>query len=182
MKIYTKTGDKGDTMLFGGARVPKHHLRVETYGTIDELNSYLGLIIDLLGDDSTHHHFLRAIQSQLFTIGSHVATAPEKYATLKLPLLDTIWVTDIEQEIDRLQAMLSELTTFILPGGHPTISHIHIARCITRRAERLLTALEEENPVPIPILAYTNRLSDYLFTLARAIAKEKNTPEIPWKA
>ncbi len=178
MKIYTKTGDKGQTSLIGGTRVPKYHLRIEAYGTVDELNSWLGLIRDQPIDD----HSLRIvmdIQDRLFTIGSLLASDPEK-SRMKLPELTSDDVTILENEMDMMESHLSELKSFILPGGHTTISYTHIARCVCRRCERLVVHLTEENPIDPLIGIYLNRLSDYLFVLSRFFAQNLNVPESPW--
>ena len=178
MKIYTKTGDKGQTSLIGGTRVPKYHLRIEAYGTVDELNSWLGLIRDQPIDD----HSLRIvmdIQDRLFTIGSLLASDPEK-SRMKLPELTSDDVTIHENEMDMMESHLSELKSFILPGGHTTVSYTHIARCVCRRCERLVVHLTEENPIDPLIGIYLNRLSDYLFVLSRFFAQNLNVPESPW--
>ncbi len=178
MKIYTKTGDKGETSLIGGTRVQKHHIKIEAYGTVDELNSYTGLVRDLFNDASSQD-LLSGIQNQLFVIGSHLAEDHER-SKMKLPGVEGEWITALETAIDAMNESLPELKNFILPGGHPVVSHAHIARCICRRAERCVTALaetEETNPL---IIQYLNRLSDYLFTLARYISIKNNAEEIPW--
>ncbi|MDQ3052070.1 MAG: cob(I)yrinic acid a,c-diamide adenosyltransferase [Bacteroidota bacterium] len=179
MKIYTKTGDAGKTSLIGGTRVPKHHLRIETYGTVDELNSAVGMIRDLL----THENYqavLKEIQDRLFTIGSQLASDPEK-SRMKLPDLLESDVTFLEKEIDRMHEVLSELKSFILPGGHVNASWCHLARCICRRCERLVSHLAEETEVNGLILIYLNRLSDYLFVLSRKVLLDENQPEVEWK-
>lgn len=178
MKIYTKTGDLGKTSLIGGTRVSKHHLRIETYGTVDELNSYIGMISDLLQDEKKET--LKEIQDRLFTIGSLLASDPEK-SKMKVPDLHESDVEFLEKEIDRLNLVLPELKSFILPGGHPTGSWCHIARCVCRRCERLVSELSENNEVPPLILIYLNRLSDYLFVLARAVVYSNKMNEITWK-
>ena len=180
MKIYTKTGDKGYTSLIGGTRVPKHHLRIESYGTVDELNSYIGLIADL---DITDHHksFLKQIQDRLFTIGSSLAADPEK-SKMALPDLHDEDIALLETEMDTMNLTLPQLKHFILPGGSTTISYCHIARCVCRRAERLTVHLAEESTVDDKVIIYLNRLSDYLFTLARKIANEQNIAENQWIA
>ncbi|PZD79519.1 cob(I)yrinic acid a,c-diamide adenosyltransferase [Mesonia sp. K7] len=185
MKIYTKTGDKGTTALFGGTRVPKHHIRIESYGTVDELNSYIGLIKDQKIEQE-HQDSLAKIQHQLFTLGAELATDPEK-ATLKngKERLDIVKVREneidfLEKEMDLMNTKLPEMTHFILPGGHTTVSYCHIARCVCRRAERLATALQENEPVEPYILKYLNRLSDYLFVLARKLTYELQAEEIKW--
>lgn len=178
-KIYTKTGDKGITSLIGGTRVPKHHIRIESYGTVDELNSYIGMIKD---QNIEAHTFLQLteIQDRLFTIGSSLACDPEK-SKLKIPDLIEQDITALENEIDKMNEVLPELHTFILPGGHTTISFCHIARCVCRRAERNTIHLAEENFVAPLIIQYLNRLSDYLFILSRFFAHQLNIKETNWK-
>jgi len=179
MKIYTKTGDKGQTSLIGGVRVPKHHIRIESYGTIDELNSHIGLVKDVYQE--THAAgVLSEIQDRLFTIGSNLASAPEK-ARMKVPDLEEEDISLLEKEIDKMDKLLPPLTSFILPGGHPAVSHCHIARCVCRRAERLCVQLAEEDVVQEIIIRYLNRLSDYLFMLCRMIAHDLKVPETAWK-
>lgn len=182
MKIYTKTGDKGTTSLIGGTKVPKSHLRIEAYGTIDELNSYLGLLRDLFQDQHTQH-LISDIQDRLFTIGSSLACDPIKEPKMRLPDLHVEDIELLEKEIDRLNEMLEPMKSFIIPGGHPIISHIHVGRCICRRAERACVRLELESLEVEPlILQYLNRLSDYLFILARYAHKTLSVAEIPWRA
>jgi cob(I)alamin adenosyltransferase len=178
MKIYTKTGDKGLTSLIGGTRVAKHHIRIESYGTVDELNSYIGLISD---QDITVHdkQVLKEIQDRLFTIGSSLAADPEK-SKMVIPDLHTADVELLEKEMDAMNEILPELRHFILPGGSNAISWCHIARCVCRRAERITVHLAEESPVDEKVTIYLNRLSDYLFTLARKIGHENNIPENKW--
>lgn len=177
MKIYTKTGDDGSTSLYGGKRVSKSDLRVEAYGTIDELNAWIGLI-----RDEIHGHlikdFLKDVQDRLFDIGSHLASDPEK--NLKLPEINESQIETIEHEIDRMNEMLEPLKYFILPGGSRKISEIHITRTVCRRAERIIVALSQVNSVEIIIIKYLNRLSDYLFVLSRYIAKETGVEENKW--
>lgn len=180
-KIYTKTGDNGTTSLIGGTKVPKSHLRIEAYGTVDELNSHIGLCGDLVSEEQTKKMLLE-IQDRLFTIGSSLACDPEKESKLKLPDLKEEDIALIEQEIDKMEATLPAMTSFILPGGHPIVSQIHITRCVARRAERCCVRLELESMEVDPvILKYLNRLSDYLFVLSRYIGKLLEAPEIPWK-
>jgi cob(I)alamin adenosyltransferase len=179
MKIYTKTGDTGKTSLIGGTRVPKHHLRIETYGTVDELNSNIGMIRDLIQDSHTQA-ILKEIQDRLFTIGSLLASDPEK-SRMKLPDLQESDVTLLENEIDRMNDVLPELKSFILPGGHPHASWCHLARCVCRRCERLVSHLTEESEVNSLILIYLNRLSDFLFVLARKVLLDEKSSEIEWK-
>lgn len=181
MKIYTKVGDKGTTSLIGGTKVPKSHLRIEAYGTIDELNSYIGLSRDLLSDEKSREILLE-IQDRLFTIGSSLACDPVKEPKMRIPDLKETDVTLLENEIDRMNDLLAPMKSFILPGGHPTISTLHIARCVCRRAERCCVRLEPESLEVEPIiLQYLNRLSDYLFVLARYAGHLLNVAEIPWK-
>ncbi|MBL7751214.1 MAG: cob(I)yrinic acid a,c-diamide adenosyltransferase [Chitinophagaceae bacterium] len=181
MKIYTRVGDKGTTSLIGGTKVVKSHLRIEAYGTVDELNSYIGLCRDLLTDEASRNQLLE-IQDRLFTIGSSLACNPEKEPKLRLPDLKESDVTLLENEIDRMESVLPEMKNFILPGGNPTISHLHIARCVGRRAERCVVRLQEESEEVAPlVIQYLNRLSDYLFVLARYAGHLTQTPEIPWK-
>lgn len=180
MKIYTKTGDQGQTSLIGGTRVPKHHIRIETYGTVDELNSYIGMIRDLTRKNDHLNFILNEIQDRLFTTGSHLASDPEK-SRMKLPGLHESDVTLLENEIDRMNESLPELKNFILPGGDTTASWCHLARCVCRRCERLVTQLAEQSEVHPVIIVYLNRLSDYLFVLARKILLDGSKPEINWK-
>jgi cob(I)alamin adenosyltransferase len=181
LKIYTKTGDRGTTSLIGGTKVPKSHIRIEAYGTVDELNSYIGLCKDLLADNQSKP-ILQEIQDRLFTMGSSLACDPEKEPKMKIPDLKETDITRLEEEIDRMHETLPPMKSFILPGGHPSVSHLHIARCICRRAERCCVRLElEREEVESIIIKYLNRLSDYLFVLARYIAHQLKAEEIPWK-
>jgi cob(I)alamin adenosyltransferase len=179
MKIYTKTGDKGKTSLIGGTRVPKNHIRIEAYGTVDELNSYIGLLRD---QDIDKHSIiiLEEIQDRLFTIGSCLAADPVK-SKMKIPDLKKEDVTLLEKEIDKMNETLPELRAFILPGGNTVVSFCHIARCVCRRAERLVVHLSEVSEVAPLVIIYLNRLSDYLFILSRKIGADKNTLEKEWK-
>lgn len=179
MKIYTRTGDKGETGLLGGARVPKHHIRIESYGTLDELNSFLGLLRDTPGTN-LHLDAIIRIQEQLFTIGSHLAMEPGN-TSFKLPEFNKDEIAFLEQEIDRMTAELPEMRNFILPGGSQAVSVCHVARCVCRRAERLVVLLNDSEKVEESIVTYLNRLSDFLFVLARMLGKETNAEEIPWK-
>lgn len=178
-KIYTKTGDKGQTSLIGGVRVPKYHLRIESYGTVDELNSYIGLVKDSVSDDSIKA-VLYEIQDRLFTIGSVLASDPEK-SKMKIPDLHDADVTMLETEMDAMDATLPELKSFVLPGGNITASYCHIARCVCRRAERLTVHLQTETEVPQIVITYLNRLSDYLFMLSRKIVFDAGGTETPWR-
>lgn len=180
MKIYTKTGDKGTTSLIGGTKVLKSHERIEAYGTVDELNSYIGLCRDLIEDKSIKSQ-LQEIQDRLFTIGAALACDPDKETKLKIPDIKETDVELLETAMDKMDEDLMPLQHFILPGGHPTVSHIHIARCVCRRTERLVVnlLLESEEHESL-IIKYINRLSDYLFTLSRFVAKQVNAEEIPW--
>jgi cob(I)alamin adenosyltransferase len=180
-KIYTKTGDAGQTSLIGGTKVPKSHLRIETYGTVDELNSYIGLVTDYSEDINTRN-ILKEIQDRLFTIGSSLACDPEKEPQLKLPDLKEEDILLLEKEIDTMNEVLPEMKSFILPGGHVAISTTHIARCICRRAERLCVAMQEDNLFVSPlVIKYINRLSDYFFVLARYTGHLLNVDEVKWK-
>jgi len=180
MKIYTKTGDTGLTSLIGGTRVSKSSLRIECYGTVDELNSHIGLVSDQ-DINANRRPLLKEIQDRLFTIGSALAADPEK-SRMNLPDLHDADVTLLEEEMDRMNLLLPELRAFILPGGHPVVSQAHVARCVCRRAERLVIHLGEESFVAALVVMYLNRLSDYLFVLSRAIAHELGVAEVTWKA
>lgn len=181
MKIYTKTGDKGKTSLIGGTKVFKSDLRIEAYGTIDELNSFIGLSIDHLKSHSINN-VLAEVQDRLFTIGSALACDPDKETKLKIPDLHEGDVELLEKEIDQMNEALPTMKSFILPGGHVAISTLHIARTVCRRAERCcVKMLKKEKEVEDLIIKYLNRLSDYLFVLARFAAHQLNVEEIPWK-
>ena len=180
MKIYTKTGDKGLTSLIGGTRVPKSSLRIECYGTVDELNSHIGLVRDQ-EVNAARRPLLKEIQDRLFTIGSVLAADPDK-SKMKLPDLHAADVTLLEDEMDRLNLDLPELRAFILPGGHPAVSHAHVARCVCRRAERIVIHLSEDSFVAELVMVYLNRLSDYLFVLSRAMAHDLGVEEVTWQA
>jgi cob(I)alamin adenosyltransferase len=178
-KIYTKTGDQGHTSLIGGVRVPKSHLRIESYGTVDELNSYLGLIKDQLTLPKAKET-LYEIQDRLFTVGAVLASDPEK-SKMKVPDLHESDIELLEKEMDEMDAELPMLKNFVLPGGNVVASHCHVARCICRRAERIVVHLAGESEVPEIIMRYLNRLSDYLFMLSRYIVKETAGEEILWR-
>ncbi|MEN8187269.1 MAG: cob(I)yrinic acid a,c-diamide adenosyltransferase, partial [Bacteroidota bacterium] len=187
MKIYTKTGDTGETSLFGGARVKKFDLRIESYGTIDELNSYIGLIRDQKIDANSFDSLIK-IQNDLFTLGAMLATPPRKEKLksgkerLKIDKISKDDILFLENEIDKMNSELSPMTNFVLPGGHTTVSFCHIARSICRRAERLIVQLNENEPINNNILIYTNRLSDFLFVLARKLTKDNKAIEIAWNS
>jgi cob(I)alamin adenosyltransferase len=185
MKIYTKSGDLGETSLFGGKRVKKYDLRIESYGTIDELNSYIGLLRDQKIDKYTFHTLVK-IQNELFSIGAMLATPPEKEKLksgknrLRSTPISVEEITFLELEIDKMESTLVPMTNFILPGGHSSVSICHIARCVCRRAERITVQLNEEQDINKDILTYINRLSDYLFVLARKLSMVNGAHEIPW--
>jgi cob(I)alamin adenosyltransferase len=179
MKIYTKTGDQGITSLLGGMRVPKSDLRIDAYGTIDELNSYLGLLRDQ-EVNRKRSDFLKEIQDRLFTIGSDLATVPGK-DKVKKPDLHSEDVDSLEHEMDVMDAQLPMLTAFILPGGHQSVSFCHVARTVCRRSERIVVELASLEPVSDLVIQYLNRLSDYLFVLGRKMAQELEIEEVTWK-
>lgn len=185
MKIYTKTGDQGTTALFGGTRVPKDHIRIDSYGTVDELNSHIGLIRDQ-AIDSHYKTILIEIQDRLFTVGAILATPPEKEikknGELRLQNLGIVEsdIELLENEIDTMENSLPPMTHFVLPGGHTTVSYCHIARCVCRRAERLAVHLSHNEPVAEITIKYLNRLSDYLFVLARKLTFDLNAEEVKW--
>ena len=180
-KIYTKTGDKGKTSLIGGTKVFKNHLRVETYGTVDELNSHIGLVIDY----TPHEHqraILKLVQDRLFVIGSSIACDPDKQTGMDIPDLKEDDILMLETEIDAMNEQLPVMKNFILPGGHVAVSSTHIARCVCRRAERLCVNMQQHELFIEPlIIKYLNRLSDYLFVLARFTAQELHVTEVIWK-
>ena len=186
MKIYTKTGDTGTTALFGGTRVPKDHIRIESYGTVDELNSHIGLLRDQ-EMDSHYKEVLIEVQDRLFTVGAILATPPEKAVKkngeLRLKNLGIVEsdIEFLEKEIDTMEEALPPMTHFVLPGGHTTVSYCHIARCVCRRSERVITELNESSVVSEIVMAYVNRLSDYLFVLSRKLTLDLNATEQPWK-
>ncbi len=179
MKIYTKTGDKGTTSLLGGTRVSKAHLRIEAYGTVDELNSFIGLLRDQ-PVNSRRAAFLIEIQEQLFTVGSHLANEPGK-RQFSLPNLDESLILKLEEAMDEMDKALPPMKNFILPGGHASVSFGHVARCVCRRAERQVIRLQEGEEIDQRIVQLLNRLSDYLFVLCRAMAQELGVEETPWK-
>jgi len=185
MKVYTKTGDTGTTALFGGTRVSKHHIRIESYGTVDELNSHIGLIRDQ-EINSHYKEVLIEVQDRLFTVGAILATPPEK-ETLKsgekrlknLGIIESD-IEFLENEIDKMEESLPPMTHFVLPGGHTTVSYCHIARCVCRRAERLSVHLNDIEPTDELVIKYLNRLSDYLFVLARKLSFDLKADEVQW--
>ncbi len=178
MKVYTKTGDKGTTALIGGKRVPKHHLRIEAYGTVDELMAYTGMVHDLMNDASTRELFVE-IQDRLMTCASILATDCED-CDVKLPELIESDIERLEQEIDQMNKTIPPLNKFVLPGGHPTVSFCHIARTVCRRAERLAIRVSESEGNCDMVIKYLNRLSDYYFVLSRKMSHELKIVEIPW--
>jgi cob(I)alamin adenosyltransferase len=181
-KIYTKTGDKGKTSLIGGTKVPKSHIRIDAYGTVDELNAYIGVVSDLVTDAPVKEH-LKEIQDRLFTIGSSLACDPEKDIAMKIPDLQEADVLFLEKEIDKMNETLPPMRSFLLPGGHIAVSSAHVARCVCRRAERLCVGMQEQDLFIEPlVIKYLNRLSDYLFVLSRYVGHLLGAPEIPWKA
>jgi len=185
MKVYTKTGDTGTTALFGGTRVPKHHIRIESYGTVDELNSHIGLIRDQ-DINVLYKNVLIEVQDRLFTVGAILATPPEKeilkngQPRLNINRISEEDIALLENEIDSMDTALPQMTHFVLPGGHTTVSYCHIARCVCRRAERLATHLHELEPTDEQVIKYLNRLSDYLFVLARKLSFDLQAEEVKW--
>lgn len=177
-RIYTKTGDAGETSLFGGRRLSKDHLRIDAYGTVDELNSFLGLVSDVL-EEEANRVLVRQIQSRLFDMGASLASDPEKFSSG--PTLRESDIVSLEEAIDRMDAALPPLKNFILPGGHLSVSYCHLARCVCRRAERLVVALARTEPVDEIVVKYLNRLSDFLFILARYQGFALGIPEVLWQ-
>ncbi len=180
MKIYTKKGDTGTTSLLGGTKVPKNDLRIEAYGTVDELNSYLGLIGDFEAV-ADQLELIRKVQDRLFVIGSQLANDPSR-SLFEVPKLNEADVEHLENSIDDMEALLPPLTNFVLPGGHPANSTAHVARCVCRRAERRVVELNERAPVDPLMLRYLNRLSDWLFVLSRHVSRKTESSEITWHA
>lgn len=180
LKIYTKTGDSGETSLIGGRRVPKYHEQIEAYGTVDELNSYIGLVRDYSTDEHSREA-LTEIQERLFTIESLLAADPEVPGKVKLPYILEEDISLLEKEIDEMNRDLPGIQLFVLPGGHPCSSMAHVARTVCRRAERVVLRLSRDHPVDPICIKYLNRLSDYLFVLSRKINKDNNISEITWK-
>ena len=182
LKIYTKTGDLGKTSLIGGTIVSKSHIRIESYGTVDELNSHIGLVSDYISDD-LNKNILKEVQDRLFTAGSSLACDPDKDPLMKIPDLKESDIVFLEEVIDEMNRVLPVMKNFILPGGHIAVSVIHIARCVCRRAERMCVCMQENEMFVDPlVIKYLNRLSDYLFVLARYTGHLLHVPEIAWKA
>ncbi|HEX5152393.1 MAG TPA: cob(I)yrinic acid a,c-diamide adenosyltransferase [Parafilimonas sp.] len=180
-KIYTKTGDKGKTSLLGGTKVFKNDLRIETYGTVDELNSHIGLVAGYTPDEH-QRHILKQVQDRLFVIGSSLACDPDKQTGMHIPDLKEEDIVLLEKEIDSMNERLPPMKHFILPGGHAAVSSTHIARCVCRRTERLCVNMQQHELFVEPlIIKYINRLSDYLFVLARFTAQELQVAEVIWK-
>jgi len=180
IKIYTKTGDAGNTSLIGGTKILKSHIRIESYGNVDELNSYIGLVNDYLQDEPLKK-VLKEIQDRLFTIGSSLACDPDKETGMHLPDLKETDILFLEKEIDHMNDALPPMKHFILPGGHVAVSTIHITRCVCRRAERgVVNLLQHEQFVEPLVIKYLNRLSDYLFVLARYVGKQLGVEEVIW--
>lgn len=179
MKIYTKTGDSGTTSLLGGARVSKAHLRIDAYGTVDELNSFIGLLRDQPVNEN-RKEILKEIQDRLFTLGAELASEPGKDNIVKPDMLDAD-IELLEREMDMMETSLEPLRNFVLPGGHASVSYAHIARTVCRRAERICIALSETSPVAPIVIQYLNRLSDYFFMLGRKMAQELNIEEVKWE-
>ncbi len=179
LRIYTKTGDKGETSLIGGTRLPKHHIRIEAYGNVDELNSWIGLLRDQ-PIDANSVKILLEVQDRLFTIGSLLASDPEKESKMKLPEVKESDITLLEKEIDAMEEKLPPMKSFVLPGGNPIVSYCHVARCVCRRAERSVLRVAENEKVEEITYKYLNRLSDYLFVLSRKLASDLGATETPW--
>lgn len=179
MKVYTKTGDKGTTSLVGGTRVPKTHDRLEAYGTVDELNSFLGLLITYVADGQDVA-FLQRVQNSLFVVGSYLATDQAKMSLKSASVVTPVMVAEMENEIDRLDALLPPLSAFVLPGGSRGAAFCHVCRTVCRRAERRILTLSAEVEIAPELLAYMNRLSDYLFVLSRKINLDAKKDEIFW--
>lgn len=179
MKIYTKGGDKGKTSLLGGTRVAKHHVRIEAYGSTDELNSCIGLLIEELPNDSDQKVLLKSVQYKLFELGASLASEENKQDLYK-PNLTEAHITQLEQAIDAMQLVLPEQKYFVLPGGHKSVAVAHLCRTVCRRAERQVALLNEAETIHPIILPYLNRLSDYLFVVSRKLAKDFGVDEVYW--
>lgn len=181
IKIYTKTGDLGKTSLIGGTKVPKSHIRIDTYGTVDELNSWIGVVSDYTPDERIKA-VLKEIQDRLFTVGSSLACDPDKEPLMKIPDLKESDIEFLEKEMDKMNEELPAMKFFVLPGGHLAISQSHVARCVCRRAERCCVNMQEQDIFVEPlVIKYLNRLSDYLFVLSRYLGYQMGVAEIPWK-
>lgn len=181
LKVYTKTGDKGTTALIGGTRVAKDHIRIEAYGTVDELNSFVGVLNDQL-DDTDIKTWLFDIQNRLFDLGAVLATDPNKDIKMQLPDIEEQHIAGLEQKIDLMEEALSPLKHFILPGGHQAASAAHVCRSVCRRAERNAIHLQNQNePVNELAIKYLNRLSDFFFVLSRFIIRNHGGAEIQWR-
>ncbi len=181
IKIYTKTGDLGKTSLIGGTKVPKSHIRIDTYGTVDELNSWIGVVSDYTPDEQIKA-ILKEIQDRLFTVGSSLACDPEKEPLMKIPDLKESDIEFLEKQMDAMNEELPAMKFFVLPGGHLAISQCHVARCVCRRAERCCVNMQEQDIFVEPlVIKYLNRLSDYLFVLSRYLGHQMGIDEIPWK-
>jgi cob(I)alamin adenosyltransferase len=180
MKIYTKTGDDGTTGLFGGDRVRKSDARIECYGTVDELNAALGVAKVVAGSTPIGQAILR-VQNELFVVGSHLSTPEDSPSTRSLPLLDDSMIARLEMEIDSAESELAPLRNFILPGGAELAARLHLARTVCRRAERILVDFSMDRPIAVTILTYMNRLSDWLFVMARLANKRAGVADIPWE-
>jgi cob(I)alamin adenosyltransferase len=179
-RIYTKTGDEGKTSLIGGTRVSKSNIRIEAYGTVDELNSVIGMVIDQFSHTESQE-MLKEIQDRLFTVGSLLATDPDKNVKMELPDLHESDIELLEKNINSMDDILPPLKSFILPGGHIASSTCHVARCVCRRAERICVHMhDDEQVVDAIVIKYLNRLSDYLFTLARFVCHTNNIPDVEW--
>jgi cob(I)alamin adenosyltransferase len=178
-KIYTKTGDKGMTSLVGGTRISKDHLKIETYGTVDELNSWIGVLRDS-PENASRKDILKEIQDRLFTLGADLAAEPEQ-TKRKIPDLFESDIELLEREMDKMNEEIPPLKAFVLPGGHQSVSFAHVARTVCRRAERHVIRLSKEEEVNPMIIRYLNRLSDYLFVVSRKITQELQTEEVAWK-
>ncbi|MCX2743386.1 cob(I)yrinic acid a,c-diamide adenosyltransferase [Mangrovivirga sp. M17] len=178
MKVYTKTGDDGTTGILGGTRLPKSHIRIEAYGTVDELLSWIGMVRDQKVNEK-RNDFLIRIQDRLFTLGSYLASDPEK-SKVAIPKINEQDIKDLEAEMDTMDENLPPLKNFVLPGGNQSVSYVHIARTVCRRAERAVVLLNEHQALDKKVIHYLNRLSDYLFVLSRMNSKELNATETPW--
>jgi cob(I)alamin adenosyltransferase len=178
MKVYTKKGDDGTTSLYGGTRVQKDHRRIEAYGTVDELNSFIGVVMAYL-DNKVDVDFWQGIQSRLFDIGAILATDGKKKG-LFLPEIKETHIEEMEIAIDRMEENLEPLTHFILPSGHISVAHCHVARTVCRRAERAVVSLSHDEAISELIIKYLNRLSDLLFVMSRELGRKFDVVELKW--